>query len=350
MKLKLFDRNSDVLKDMAKSSYVYIYGAGDFGRDIYIFLKERGVQVRAYTVDDQYYDESRQDMSTFQDCLMQIKQHDGYLIWGIAKPSALRDVLKRDDISEVYLTYDTPQMWQDRAFAHKHEAAFATTRELFADEYSRKTFDAYLKIYEGDPTDDIKLAEDGTYFNDLTDDIHEGGMVDCGAYTGDSIQSFVNAYGKGRKIFAFEPDAKNYSKLLANTAGLDVVAVPAGVWSAQTTLRFSSGNDAASGIQEEGAIEIKTDTIDHVVGDHKIAFIKMDVEGSELEALKGAAHVIQRDMPVLAISAYHKQEDLITLPQFIAGCKNENFKYDIFLRHHGCTVPELVLYGIPRKR
>ena len=59
MKLKLFDRNSDVLKDMAQSSYVYIYGAGDFGRDIYIFLKERGVQVRAYAVDDQYYNESR---------------------------------------------------------------------------------------------------------------------------------------------------------------------------------------------------------------------------------------------------------------------------------------------------
>ena len=166
----------------------------------------------------------------------------------------------------------------------------------------------------------------------------------------DAKYKFVNAYGKERKIFAFEPDAKNYSKLLENTAGLDLVAVPVGVWSAQTTLYFSPGKDAASGVQEEGTIEIKTDTIDHVVGDHKIAFIKMDVEGSELEALKGAAHVIQRDMPVLAISAYHKQEDLITLPQFIAGCKNENFKYDIFLRHHGCTVPELVLYGIPRKR
>ena len=168
MKLKIFDRNSDVLEDMAQSSYVYIYGAGDFGRDIYIFLKERGVQVRAYAVDDQYYDESRQDMSTFQDCLSQIKQHDGYLIWGIAKPSALRDALKRDDISVAYLTYDVYQMWQDKAFAHKHEAAFAKTRELFVDEYSRKTFDAYLKIYDGDPSDDIKLAEDGTYFNDLT--------------------------------------------------------------------------------------------------------------------------------------------------------------------------------------
>lgn len=168
MNLELFDRNSVVLKEMARSSCVYIYGTGDFGRDIYHFLSKQGVHVQAYVVDDKYYDESRQDMVTFQDCLSQIKQHDGYLIWGIAKPSALRDALKRDDISEVYLTYDVYQMWQDKAFAHKHEAQFVKTRELFADEYSRKTFDAYLKIYDGDPTDDIKLAEDGTYFNGLT--------------------------------------------------------------------------------------------------------------------------------------------------------------------------------------
>ena len=350
MRLKLFDRKSDILKDMAKSPYVYIYGAGDFGRDIYHFLKAQEVYVQAYTVDDKYYDENRQDMVRLRDCLAQIKQHNGYLIWGIAKPSALRDVLKRSDLPEIYLTYDTPQMWQDKMFAHKHEAEFAETRELFADEHSKKVFDAYLKIYDGDPFDDIELAEDGTYFNTLTRNIRKGGMVDCGAYTGDSIQVFVSAYGRDRKIFAFEPDAKNYSMLLANTADLDVFAVPSGVWSTQTILHFASGKDAASGVQGDGTIQIKTETIDHVVGEHEIAFIKMDVEGSELEALKGAVHVIQRDMPILAISAYHKQEDLITLPQFIAGCENENFTYDLFLRHHGCTVPELVLYGIPRKR
>lgn len=350
MKLKLFDRNSKILKDMAKSPYVYIYGAGDFGRDIYLFLKEQGVHARAYAVDDQYYDATRQDMVRLDEGLVQIEKNGGYLIWGIASPSVLRNALKGDEFSEIYLTYDVYQMWDDEAFAHKHAVEFARTRKLFADEYSKKVFDAYLKIYDGVPSDDIELAEDGTYYNELTRDVREGGLVDCGAYTGDSIQTFVNTYGKDRKIFAFEPDEKNYSKLLENTAGLDVVAVPTGVWSSQMTLYFSSGKDAASGIQKDGKIQIKTDTIDHVVADHKIAFIKMDVEGSEFEALKGAANVIQRDMPVLAISAYHKQEDLITLPQFIVSCENKDFKYDLFLRHHGCTVPELVLYGIPTKR
>lgn len=350
MKLKLFDRNSHVLNEMKKSSYVYIYGAGDLGRDIYLFLESQGVAVRAYAVDDEYYHDGRADLVRLSECLARVRQDDGYLIWGIAKPSALHAALKCSDFGEVYLTYDACQMWQDKAFAHKHETEFDETRELLADERSKRVFDAYLKIYDGDPSDALTMAEDGTYFNDLTRDVHEGGMVDCGAYTGDSIRAFVHAYGTDRKIFAFEPDEKNYSKLLANTAGLDVVAVPAGTWSSMTTLHFASGKDAASSIQAEGAIQIKTDTIDHVVGDHTIAFIKMDVEGSELEALKGATHVIRRDMPVLAISAYHKQEDLITLPRFIAGCGNADFRYEVFLRHHGVTVPELVLYGIPTRR
>lgn len=350
MKLKLFDRNSHVLNEMKKSSYVYIYGAGDLGRDIYLFLESQGVAVRAYAVDDEYYHDGRADLVRFSECLARVRQDDGYLIWGIAKPSALHAALKCSDLGEVYLTYDACQMWQDKAFAHKHETEFAETRELLADERSKRVFDAYLKIYDGDPSDALTMAEDGTYFNDLTRDVHEGGMVDCGAYTGDSIRAFVHTYGTDRKIFAFEPDEKNYSKLLANTAGLDVVAVSAGTWSSMTTLHFASGKDAASSIQAEGAIQIKTDTIDHVVGDHTIAFIKMDVEGSELEALKGATHVIRRDMPVLAISAYHKQEDLITLPRFIAGCGNADFRYEVFLRHHGVTVPELVLYGIPTRR
>jgi len=350
-KLKYFDRNSDVLNEMKKSTHVYICGAGDLGRDIHHFLNAQGISIRAYAVDDKYYDASRQDMVRLHDCFARMERNDGYLIWGIARPSALRAALTSEDFPDIYLTYDVYQMWQDKAFAHKHEAEFLRTRALLADEQSKKVFDAYLKIYDGDPSEAMELAEDGTYFNELTKNVREeGGMVDCGAYTGDSIRAFVNAYGTDRKIFAFEPDEKNYSMLLANTTDLDVVAVLAGTWSSVTTLRFAAGKDMASSIQEEGEIEVKMDTIDRVVGDDRIAFIKMDVEGSELEALKGAAHVIQRDMPVLAISAYHKQEDLITLPQFIAGCRNEHFKYEVFLRHHGVTVPELVLYGIPVKR
>ena len=73
---------------------------------------------------------------------------------------------------------------------------------------------------------------------------------------------------------------------------------------------------------------------------------KNDIEGSELAALRGAKKTIQRDYPMLLISAYHKIDDLITLPQYIKSIDKEN-RYKLYLRHHALTRPELVLYAIP---
>ncbi len=73
----------------------------------------------------------------------------------------------------------------------------------------------------------------------------------------------------------------------------------------------------------------------------------MDVEGAELAALKGGRKVIERDMPILAISAYHRQEDLITLIPYISNLHNESERYNLYLRHHGVMAMELVIYGIP---
>lgn len=114
-------------------------------------------------------------------------------------------------------------------------------------------------------------------------------------------------------------------------------------------LSFASNGDMSSGLQENGNDTVKVTTIDKVVGNDKVAFIKMDVEGAELEALKGARKVIERDMPILAISAYHRQEDLITLIPYINQLYNENEKYHLFLRHHGVVQTELVIYAIPFK-
>ena len=73
----------------------------------------------------------------------------------------------------------------------------------------------------------------------------------------------------------------------------------------------------------------------------------MDIEGSELRGLYGATDVIKRDYPLLAISAYHKQEDLIELPQYIKSLESDTIKYDLYLRHHGICAYELVLYAVP---
>ncbi|EKS7398340.1 FkbM family methyltransferase [Enterobacter roggenkampii] len=180
-------------------------------------------------------------------------------------------------------------------------------------------------------------------------------FIDGGAYNGDSIAAFVNALEQqnvapAAKIFAFEPDKTTFALLEQNTANLpQCVCINAGIWNTNTTLRFNAGQALSSAITDApDADEISLKSIDNVVAGEKVTFIKMDIEGSELEALKGAQATIEKHYPILAISLYHKPVDLITIPQFIHQIQPG---YHFYLRaHHPRLACELVLYAIPPHR
>ena len=81
-------------------------------------------------------------------------------------------------------------------------------------------------------------------------------------------------------------------------------------------------------------------------GIEKMDFIKMDIEGSELAALKGAEETIRKHRPKLAISLYHKIDDYITIPQYLT----ETFPfYDFYLDHYTLFMQETVLYAVADK-
>lgn len=83
--------------------------------------------------------------------------------------------------------------------------------------------------------------------------------------------------------------------------------------------------------------------MDDVV-DEKVTFIKMDIEGAEYEALLGAKETIQKNKPKLAISIYHKPEDIISIPKLI---KSMVPNYRLYIRHYSNADNETVLYAIP---
>ena len=91
-------------------------------------------------------------------------------------------------------------------------------------------------------------------------------------------------------------------------------------------MQFDSRGDARSCISETGENSIRAINIDDVIDENeRVTFIKMDVEGSELESLKGAKKTILRDKPKLAICIYHKPEDMIELPLFYMQCCHDFF-------------------------
>ena len=174
--------------------------------------------------------------------------------------------------------------------------------------------------------------------------------MDCGAFNGDTVEKFIDwSGGNYSKIFAIEADPVNFvalEKFISEKNYKNVVPVNCGAWNEKTTLYFSDTNNQSSAVSTDGKIKIAADTIDNITGGEKINFIKMDIEGAELAALQGAAETIKNFNPTLAICAYHKAEDLITLPQFI---RSLNPDYKFYLRKHTLVMDtEMVLYAIPQ--
>ena len=99
-----------------------------------------------------------------------------------------------------------------------------------------------------------------------------------------------------------------------------------------------------SSISEDGSTVIETRTIDSSVDSReRITFIKMDVEGAELQSLMGAQNTIQRYRPKLAICIYHKREDMTQIPLYIKSLIPD---YKLYVRHYSNNVNETVLYAV----
>jgi hypothetical protein len=116
-----------------------------------------------------------------------------------------------------------------------------------------------------------------------------------------------------------------------------------GLWSADDTLNFTSTSAGDSRINAEGTAIIQGVSLDKVLKGEKATFIKMDIEGSELEALKGAQNTIRMYKPMLAVCVYHKPEDILELPLYIKELVPE---YRLYFRHYSMSHCETVLYAV----
>jgi len=149
-------------------------------------------------------------------------------------------------------------------------------------------------------------------------------FIDCGAFTGDTIDLFLRRCKEYKQIIAFEPDSKVFERLEKKHGNNSkITLINAGVY------------------DKEQGTALKVRTIDGLNLENA-SFIKMDIEGAELNALKGAEKTILRDKPKLAICIYHSDEDMIRIAEYIRKLVPE---YKLYVRHYG-FITETVLYAV----
>ncbi len=226
---------------------------------------------------------------------------------------------------------------------------FQQTYNWMTDKNSKRTMINYLNGHVNLKTFPMESTKDiyPQYFTkDIIKFIDDEVFLDCGAYDGDTIRSFYNqTNAKYKKIYAFEPDKKMITVLSNNIQNIpNCLLMQIGVYSEDKKIGF---NNAGCGTITSFPTDDETDCIqvakiDNVISD-KVTFIKMDIEGSELAALMGAAQTIKKYKPKLAICVYHKAEDLISIPQYIKSLVPE---YKLYLRGYFDYASEVVLYAV----
>ena len=191
-------------------------------------------------------------------------------------------------------------------------------------------------------------------------------FVDCGAFDGDTIRELLSGRHLGfDRITAFEPGPANFQKLSGFVGGLPpdirqrIHLQPRAVGLNSSTLAFNAETSVSSAVAGRGThvgpaakaadqqITVGCVSLDEVLTETPPTFTKMDIEGSEMDALRGARKLIQLHRPVMAVCAYHLPEDLWNIPTFLLSIYGD---YRIFFRSYNQEGFDIVCYAVPPNR
>lgn len=202
------------------------------------------------------------------------------------------------------------------------------------------------------------LKSDGEYFKqDFFPLSQDEIFCDCGAYTGDTVERFLKAVnGNFAYIYAFEMAEENYKRLVdcVDTLSMEYKELTpdkysllnAGVWDSKGVLFYGKeekGSNESYGVfKTDNQMPANVVTLDETI-DGPVTFIKMDIEGAELNALSGGANVIKKYTPKLAICLYHRLQDFWLIPLYVKQLVPE---YKLYVRHHQDDLGGTVLYAV----
>ena len=240
--------------------------------------------------------------------------------------------------------------WLEPDFPYDaHNANFARVRALLADLKSQQTFDALLRYRRsGDIADcPIPSLDDEYTPADLPRFAEPLRLIDCGAFTGVAVHKFLTAGYTIDSLVAFEPDLANFAILARRDFPIaSALCLPLGTWSTTTQLKFSSGSSMASHLSDQGDVTIQCVAVDDLLHGQPINLVKLDVEGAEIETLKGMTQLIHEQRPNLLVSAYHTPGHLHEIAELI---DDWGLGYRFHLRVHEQNSFGVVLYALQDK-
>ena len=317
---------------------VVVYGMGNAAERIIGILNENGIEVCEIFASDEFVrGHSFLGYKVLKYSEVCEKYDDFNIVLAFA--THLDDVLeriKKINCEHRVIAPDIPVAGGGlftNAFFEENREKFEYVFEHLADDESRRVYQNVLNFKISGKVEylySLTTSDKESIYRDILALTDDEIIVDAGAYDGDTIREFTrfcaNSY---RRIYALEPDAKNFAKLTRNTEGLQgVYLYNIGAWNKKETLMFSKKAGRNSKLSAEG-VPVEVSDIDSLV-DGEVTLIKMDIEGAEMRALEGCEKTIKAYSPKLYICAYHRNEDMFALPLKIWEYDKD---YKIYFRH-----------------
>ena len=345
----------------SRASSVVLYGAGKFSEDVIKSWGSQGLNPD-YCVDS---DERkwggqvsnvlvRDPQALFEDTTPPL------VVIAAMSTAEIENRLELWDIPYLYAERDGSVSYVSGHFLNQHRLEFDRVYRALADDESRRVMLAVVKArmfqrYSFPMRGNYFSAEVASYPQYFLEDIFcfsgQELLVDCGAFDGDTLISFAvlmqRLKSPGWSAVAFEADRKNFIHTLSNLARYRVecanvvnAAVGADDFVASSLSYFNCQNDAER-------YDVQVVSLDKALLGTRPTFIKMDIEGHEIDALSGARKTISAFHPKLAICSYHTSAQLLEVPLFIL----DNFPdYQLYMRHHSAgTLWETVCYAVAKK-
>lgn len=349
---------------------IALYGAGTLGRSVLAKLRSVGVEPAAFVDDTPEKQGSAIDGLPVTTPKAFVEEFGDRALFAVTiMNQALRFTEARRRLTEaagarVVSFLDVAWQYPDVFLPYYHyelpqsllrkSADIRLAFQAFEDEQSRGQFVDHLRFRLHRDYDALPARSRSNYFPEdvplqLSADTT---FVDCGAYDGDTIRHFLaHQRGRFREIHAFEPDAENCRRLRAYSASLGADADrrihihQAGVGERRARMPFHSTGDMSAAFASGGEVEVDIVAVQDVVaGGGSAVYVKYDVEGHEWDALEGTRALIESDRPTLAVSVYHRPDDLWLLPLHL---RSLHTGYRLFLRTEGEDGTDVICYAVP---
>lgn len=377
-RLKRGRLSADECAEILHNNEIIIYGAGNSGTILYNRLRQIGIEPFCF-MDNKGSIYGNQYLNctiyNFKQIMEAVDSQESYVVI-----VTLLDILSfakiKDDITSAWGGTNKPQIYyfsqfrnydkifnlqaarpfsaylgEDRQTLFDNRDKIYTVFSKFNDVESKRVYQELMNFYMAYDFVDFTVHPFIEHYFDysLYRKIEDELFVDCGAFNGDTLDIFRGNNATFLKYIAIEADRINYEALKSKVEKLscsNIVALNSYVSDGARSVSFENAGQSYSASHCDGE-SIYTQTLDNLVYDEKPTFIKVNVEGADLEALLGAKAIIRDFHPVVAIQGHHKMEHLWriveVIDEFAAG------EYEFYLRNYS-GIMEFTFYAVPKWR